>query len=41
MLQPEISSSQDAGTAPGKREQWLHMYEQMLNRLYGFLEVPP
>ena len=30
MLQPEISSSQDAGTAPGKREQWLHMYEQML-----------
>src|SRR5438445_5505457 len=30
MLQPEISSSQDAGTAPGKSEQWLHMYEQML-----------
>src|SRR5437016_8747473 len=30
MLQPEISRSQDAGTAPGKREQWLHMYEQML-----------
>lgn len=30
MLQSEISSSQDAGTAPGKREQWLHMYEQML-----------
>src|SRR5260370_4071890 len=30
MLQPEISSSQEAGTAPGKREQWLQMYEQML-----------
>jgi TPP-dependent pyruvate/acetoin dehydrogenase alpha subunit len=31
MLQPEISSSrQEQGSVAGSREQWLHMYEQML-----------
>src|SRR5260370_38007039 len=49
MLQPEISSSQEAGTAPGKREQWLHMYEQMfkirvfeahVNELYTTGKMP-
>src|SRR2546425_3734706 len=31
MVQPEISSSrQEQGSVAGSREQWLHMYEQML-----------
>ena len=31
MLQPEISSSrQEQGSVAGSREQWMHMYEQML-----------